>query len=585
MMLLLLFFATQLVGTICVAVEPSIVYKFTDVYSIIWSDRGSGADRDGSIWQAQNYNSDYCSLGDVAVDGHAQPSVKTVLVSSSKGALVQPVSFTKVWTDSGSGADWDVSIYTMVPPSGYTCLGGVAVRSGSILPDTSKYCCVKNEFVTRGQLELAWNDKGSGANADVSLYSIIRNVDVFGVNSGHFYPLNYYPTSTPTEVVYQLKADGENVRDVWSMTVEAKPINIYEVQDVKWIWDDAGSGARYDVSIWRAETQPGYFTVTDVAVKSHGEPGTVFLVTTTDPIAIRPPVDYTKIWSDRGSGADDDVSIWRANCPPSYVALGNVATSGSPPQVGDIYCVHSKHTVQASTAVYNGIWTDSGSGADDDVAIFEAHSSSSDTQGVRGMYSIANSASLPSPPYLLNARDVAYFSEKPIASITLSNVQYDLGSEKQLTAPIRMNPTVIENNSDLEQSVSRTISVATSTTSTWSLSTSVQVGTSVELSAGIPLVTSAKTTVSVSVTVAFSYGESNTETKTDTVRADITLPKKSRITATVTLTEYKTDIPFTADTRKVYYDGTVGYGTTSGIWKGVSVSEAKVTYGEIEYFV
>merc|ERR1712154_487550 len=141
--------------------EPDIVYIHTDSYNLIWKDSGSGAHLDGSIWAVENYQPEYCSAGDVMGNGHGKPTSKALLIKANKeGALRRPTGFSQVWKNDGSQADWDVGIYNMNCPLGYSPLGHVAVRSHSSLPDKSKYCCVKNEYLTYGEFKMSWNDEG-----------------------------------------------------------------------------------------------------------------------------------------------------------------------------------------------------------------------------------------------------------------------------------------------------------------------------------------------------------------------------------------------------------------------------------------
>ena len=189
-----------------------IIYKYSDAYQLIWRDAGSGANMDGAIWRVKNYQSDYCSLGDVATRGWRSPSAKAVLVSlRNPGALmnplINPTSFSLVWNDRGSGADADVAIYKMNAPSGYTCLGDVAVNSHSTKPDHKKYCCVQNEYVGQANFKHTWNDKGSGADSDVSLWTVIRaGGDALGLNAGTFVSVSGY-TKPGSSAAYLLKVE------------------------------------------------------------------------------------------------------------------------------------------------------------------------------------------------------------------------------------------------------------------------------------------------------------------------------------------------------------------------------------------
>lgn len=564
-----------------ISATPDVVYKYTDYYELVWKDTGSGGKLDGAIWRAKNYQSEYCSLGDVAEDNYGYPKTKTVLVTAKKTkALVSPTSFTQVWKDSGSGANWDGAVYTMNAPAGYTCLGGVGMRHHSNPPDSKKYCCVKNEYVVRGGVVQAWNDKGTGSDKDVSLWTVIRAFGPFGVDAGNFIPVSGYgePLST-----YLLKGDNDKVRDAWSITRnESKELNLHEMSEMTMVWNDAGSGADADCSIWRPTVPAGYYPIGDVAVATHSRPRTAFAVrpSKTSDGLVRAPVSYTKIWSDRGSGADRDVTIWKANCPAGYVVLGNVATSGAYPDIGMIFCLKYQYTTSGGKWEY--VWRDHGSGADADVTIWEAHPTTTTLQTTRGMGTIASHSGQPGSPNLLNKSMFTYWAEKPISKIYLSNVVYDLSAEKKLSQPAKMSPTNIQNSGDVEQKVVRTLSYETSQSSSFTFSQAIQLEITAEVEASLPLLGSATTTLGVSTTSTFETGTETTVTESDSISAEITIPAKSQTTAFITATEYKADIPFTATIRKVYYDGSEGSGIISGVYKGVQVTEANVQFGEIK---
>ena len=588
----MILFAVALIAVTAAAqnqVNPDIVYKYTDAYQLIWRDSASEAHMDGAVWRARNYQSEFCSLGDVVTGHHGVPEAKAVLVSKKKSdALVSPSSFSLVWTDAGSGANSDVAFYKMNAPSGYTCLGGVAVNSHSTKPDSSKYCCVKNEYVVRADTVHTWNDQGSGANSDLSLWAVIRaGGEVFGLDAGTFVGVSGYskPSSSAANL---LKADGSKVRDVWSLpNGEDTPLNLYEVGQLKMIWNDAGSKADADCSIWRTESKDGYYPLGDIVVATHTKPKIGFLLrpTNADDDSVRAPVSYSRIWNDAGSGADRYVQLWRVNCPGGYVALGQVATSGSTPALGDVYCVKSSYTSYGSSSNWGYVWKDHGSGANSDVSIFEARTSSSDLQSVRAFGAVASYHYYPSSPYFLKKESHTYWAEKPVEKMIMYNVQYDLDLEKQQTGPSKVSATIVDNNSDIQQNVARTNSYSIAESSSFTFSQAIQLGIAMEITAGSPLIgISQKTTVSASATSTFTTGDTTTKTHTDSIQVKVTLPPKSRITAVISGTEHKVDIPYTASVKKIYFDGSTGYATISGVYKGVTVAEIKVTYGEIEYF-
>ena len=121
------------------ATRPPIAFLYTNFYEEIWNDRGSGAHRDVSFWRPIDYDPTFYSVGDVAWASYQKPGTHALIVKGlEEGSLAQPVGFTEVWNDAGSGARRDVKIYRMDPPPGYTCLGYVAAE-GSSVPDLFHY--------------------------------------------------------------------------------------------------------------------------------------------------------------------------------------------------------------------------------------------------------------------------------------------------------------------------------------------------------------------------------------------------------------------------------------------------------------
>lgn len=84
----------------------------------------------------------------------------------------------------------------------------------------------------------------------------------------------------------------------------------------------------------------------------------------------------TCCWQDKGSGAAECVSIWRAVPPPGYVALGCVAVASyvSKPVIEQFRCVHSA-AVSPSTYTHCA-WTDALSGAASPVSMWAVSNAS-----------------------------------------------------------------------------------------------------------------------------------------------------------------------------------------------------------------
>ncbi len=105
-----------------------------------------------------------------------------------------------------------------------------------------------------------------------------------------------------------------------------------------------------------------------------------------DPLspALRLPSGFDRIWDDSGSGADLDGSVWMPRVPAGYVCFGHIfklghdapnptAVFGQPgwtPGLDRYRCVRSDLIGTTRVPLGGLIWDDQGSGADDDVAVY-----------------------------------------------------------------------------------------------------------------------------------------------------------------------------------------------------------------------
>ena len=83
-------------------------------------------------------------------------------------------------------------------------------------------------------------------------------------------------------------------------------------------------------------------------------------------------MDWKQIWKDKGSGAKKDGSMWEAIPPGSnYKCLGSIPQPGydQKPRLPNYRCVHSSLTENIVTNAL--IWSDKGSGANKEVTMFK----------------------------------------------------------------------------------------------------------------------------------------------------------------------------------------------------------------------
>lgn len=182
-----------------------IIYKYTNALQLVWMDAGSSADMDVSIWRIINNEENFCSLGDIAYRSWNRPSIKGILVSGPQSVLVHPNYFRQVWNSYGTGARMRAFSYKMYAPSGFTCLGD-AVTNSWRRPDATKYCCVKNDYLTGGAVKRVWE------------YSARRDIVIWQTVKSSMYPNgiaggNFLSSGGPRPVGVLLKA-SDQVREV-----------------------------------------------------------------------------------------------------------------------------------------------------------------------------------------------------------------------------------------------------------------------------------------------------------------------------------------------------------------------------------
>src|SRR5690606_36646262 len=137
---------------------------------------------------------------------------------------------------------------------------------------------------------------------------------------------------------------------------------IAEVTEFEWRYDDAGSGAFEDASIWRPLPPPGFVSLGDVAVAGHQAPKFAARVVREVPGLTAEPLGYERIWDDDGSLGANAVALWGPIPPLGFECLGTVAQQVHevPPPTQVIRCVHREALRRGAASL---ISNDAGSGA------------------------------------------------------------------------------------------------------------------------------------------------------------------------------------------------------------------------------
>ena len=106
----------------CVTVVKALVDKLPNGkpplanpagYRLVWDDKKSGADMDGSVWHPTPPNNDYVCIGSVGQAGYKQPDIPGYACVHK--CLVKPATKPSsiIWTDEGTGAKSRVTIFQL----------------------------------------------------------------------------------------------------------------------------------------------------------------------------------------------------------------------------------------------------------------------------------------------------------------------------------------------------------------------------------------------------------------------------------------------------------------------------------------
>ena len=145
---------------------------------------------------------------------------------------------------------------------------------------------------------------------------------------------------------------------------ECVPISEYDE-----VWNDSGSGAEQDVSVWRPRVPAGCHLIGMTAKNGHSRPTFSTLVIRAGGRDIAPPERFDLVWwQERGKRR---FWCWRPIPPAGYVSFGDVGTtSETPPSHKDVVCVALACLSPNRQPLGGQIWNDRGGGAPKDAAFF-----------------------------------------------------------------------------------------------------------------------------------------------------------------------------------------------------------------------
>ncbi len=155
-------------------------------------------------------------------------------------------------------------------------------------------------------------------------------------------------------------------------TLKIGALEVISISNFDFVYADNGTGANNDLSIWKPQLPPGFSALGHYAHASYSRPTTAVVLAvraTDDYSVVAYPTNYVQIYNDAGTGGDQDGSIWMPIPPTGYVALGMVGMNGhGKPHREAVVCVREDLTVPVRVGEY--IFDDRGSGGDSDLSVW-----------------------------------------------------------------------------------------------------------------------------------------------------------------------------------------------------------------------
>nr|XP_009413254.1 PREDICTED: uncharacterized protein LOC103994598 isoform X1 [Musa acuminata subsp. malaccensis] len=328
-----------------------------------------------TFWRPQA-PSGYAVLGDCLTPRNQPPSKGVVALNTSFVRVKRPLSYKLVWrsgphcTDIGQydgtshllnngdgGQNGGFSVWFPVAPRGYVAVGCV-VSSGSAEPPLSAGLCVLASLVSPSSFKdcIALNLNNPN-NADIAFWRLENSFGSFlpaNPNStnliGKAYELRhvlfrnsdtFIEDSKSSRVQTTINDDGSRLERAELLTSG----RLFEaVANFKLIWWNQGTSFRKKLSIWRPVVSPGMVFLGDIAVQGYEKPNSaVVLHDPGDESFLKAPQDFQLIGRIKKQKGAESITFWLPIPPPGFVALGCVASRGSPKtdDIGSLRCIRS----------------------------------------------------------------------------------------------------------------------------------------------------------------------------------------------------------------------------------------------------
>jgi len=140
-----------------------------DTLELLYTDDGTGSFSNVSFWRP-TVPAGYRSLGDVPADNYTSPMITGYAVAADHPAVTSPRGYEKIWSDAGANGNMMLTLWNPVPVAGYVCPGQIAKADHGEPPGLDEIACIRQEYLKLSGVEFVWDDTGSGATWDGSVW-------------------------------------------------------------------------------------------------------------------------------------------------------------------------------------------------------------------------------------------------------------------------------------------------------------------------------------------------------------------------------------------------------------------------------
>ncbi len=157
-------------------------------------------------------------------------------------------------------------------------------------------------------------------------------------------------------------------------------------------------------------------------------------------------------------------------------------------------------------------------------------------------------------------------------NIALTKMEYDLKNAivKPNGEPKRAASNTAINKTDINQSVTLTLSYTETTAKGWKTSTTLKIGTKTTFKCGVPSIVEGKVEASAELTQGFEWNETKTNSETKTISLPVVVQPGKGVIGQVTWSESTITLPFRVKGMGTFASGTKVPVSVNGVYEGIA---------------